>query len=239
MISAIVTILLPFCFDPQYHFGMASMDNDVSPPENRKSSTFPLVAAITLLLVAAVAGGAWFAFLRPDPHEFKYGFYNPAEAAPDFQGAVDQHGNPFSLEDYRGKLVFVYFGYTHCPDACPATLDEFMEVKENLGEDAEDVAFVMVTVDPARDTPERLAEYLDFWDPEFYGVSMSQEDTDAVTRSWIINYSYQDKNSQGGYLVDHEVSSFVIDKDGNKRLTYPLGSDTETMAKDARYLLDE
>jgi protein SCO1/2 len=218
---------------------MAKMDTDTSPPVNRKPTNTLLIGGLSLLLVIAVAAAAWFVLFRSDSHEFKYGFYTPAEAAPPFEGAVDQHGDPFRLEDYRGKVVMVYFGYTHCPDACPATLDEFMEVKENLGDKAEDVAFVMVTVDPTRDSPERLAEYLEFWDPEFYGVSMSQENTEVVARSWLINYSYQDKNSQGGYLVDHEVSSFVIDKEGNKRLTYPLGADTATMAKDVEYLLDE
>lgn len=217
------------------------MSIDVSPSEHRKSPNKLLIGALSLLAVVAVVGAAWFFFFRndEDPYEFRYGYYNTTEAAPEFQGAVDQHGQPFSLEDYRGKLVFVYFGYTHCPDACPATLDEFMEVKEALGNDADDVAFVMVTVDPSRDTPERLTEYLDFWDPEFYGVSMSQEATEAVAREWLVSYTYRDKNSKGGYLVDHEVSAFVVDKDGNKRLTYPLGSDTTIMAEDARHLLGE
>ena len=219
--------------------GSPFMTPDSSSGSNRKSPNMLLIGALALLLVAAIAGAAWFTFFRSEPYEFKYGFYTPAEAAPELEGAVDQHGKPFRLEDYRGKVVFLYFGYTHCPDACPATLDEFMEAKENLGADAKDVAFVMVTVDPERDTPERLAEYLDFWDPEFYGVSMSQEQTETVSRAWNVDFTYRDKNSQGGYLVDHSVSSYVIDKDGNKRLTYPLGADTETMAKDLEYLLNE
>lgn len=215
------------------------MTPDPASTSNQRSSNRLLIGGLSLLLVLAVIGAGWFLFLRPEPYEFKYGFYEPAEAAPAVQGAVDQHGKPFNIEDYRGKVVFLYFGYTHCPDACPATLDEFMEAKELLGKDADNVAFVMITVDPSRDTPERLAEYLEFWDPEFYGVSMPQEETETVARAWNVDFTYRDKNSQGGYLVDHSVSSYVIDKDGNKRLTYPLGADTETMAKDIEHLLGE
>ncbi len=215
---------------------------DPTTPETttgKKSNRNLLIGAISVVLVIAIAGAAWFFLFRDDPYEFKYGFYEPAEAAPLFEGAVDQHGEPFDMAEHQDKVLFVYFGYTHCPDACPATLDEFMEAKEILGEEADNVEFIMVTVDPERDTPERLAEYLGFWDPEFIGLTMPEEQTEEVARAWQIQYSYQDKNSQGGYLVDHEVSSFVIDTDGNKRLTYPLGADPEIMAQDAEHLLSE
>lgn len=215
------------------------MSTEFSTRSDRRSSTVLWAVVVSVVAIVAIAGASWWFLFRSQPHEFKYGNYNPAQPAPALVDAVDQHGDSFSFDDFRDKVVFVYFGYTHCPDACPATLDEFMEVKDNLGDKADDVAFVMVTVDPTRDSPERMTEYLDFWDPEFYGVSMSQEDTDKVAREWSVYFNYREKNSAGGYLVDHEVSSFVIDKDGNKRLTYPLGADTETMADDAEYLLQE
>lgn len=216
------------------------MTSNSTPSSSRNSTRLVLIAAVTALAALAIAGASWFFYLRPEPaYAFHGGFYEPPNPAPVLEGAVDQHGDPFRLEDYRGKLVFVYFGYTHCPDACPATLGDFMEVKDLLGEDAEDVAFVMITVDPARDTPERLKEFLAFWDPGFYGVSMPEAGTEAVAGAWHVRYSSRDANSQGGYLVDHDVSSFVVDKDGNIRLIYPLGFDTELMAEDARHLLSE
>jgi protein SCO1/2 len=198
-----------------------------------------MLLALGALAIVAVAVATWFFALREDPYEFHGGFFEPPSAAAELDSAVDQHGEPFRLEDWRGKVVFLYFGYTHCPDACPATLDEFMEVKDELGAEAEDVAFVFVTVDPSRDTPERMTEYLGFWDPEFYGLSMPEEETQQVARAWNILYTYREANSQGGYLVDHETSSFVVDKEGNLRLTYPLGFDSEKMAEDIQYLLDE
>jgi protein SCO1 len=205
-------------------------------------ATILTIAFGTLAFGQASASAAlpdWLTFWEDDEYEFNGGFYEPPREAHPLANAVDQNGDPFRLEDLQGKVVFLYFGYTHCPDACPATLAEWMEMKEILGDDAENVVFAMVTVDPERDTPERLAEYLNFYDPEFYGVSMPAEDTEQMARDWAIRYSYQDRNSSGGYLVDHDVSSYVVDTNGMLRLTYPLGFDPELMAEDVQYLLDE
>lgn len=215
------------------------MNAEHSPTPDKRSSTTLGIVVASVLAVLVIAGASWWFLLRSEPYEFKYGYYDPAEPAPALTNAVDQRGEPFSFDDFQDKVLFVYFGYTHCPDACPATLAEFMDVKDELGDQADDVAFVMITVDPERDTPEWLGQYVGFWDPEFYGVSMPQEDIERVARDWMVTFSYEDKDSDGGYLVNHEVSAFVIDKDGNKRLTYPLGADTATMAADAKYLLQE
>lgn len=204
--------------------------------------TVVTIAAGVLAFSQASASAAlpdWLTFWEDDDYEFHGGFYEPPREVPDFTGAVDQHGEPFSLEQHEGKVVFLYFGYTHCPDACPATLAEWMEVKEVLGDDAEDTVFAMVTVDPARDTPARLGEYMDFYDPEFYGVTMSEENTKQVTRDWAILYDFEEPDQTGGYIVNHDVSSYVVDTKGDLRLTYPLGFDPELMAEDVQHLLDE
>lgn len=205
---------------------------------------FAIVAiAFTSLAVGQASASAalpdWLTFWEDDEYEFNGGYYEPPREATPFTGAVDQHGEPFELEDLQGKVVFLYFGYTHCPDACPATLAEWMEVKELLGDDADDVVFAMVTVDPARDTPERMGEYLNFYDPEFYGVSMSEEDTEQVAQDWSILYDLEEPDQTGGYIVNHDVSTYVIDREGKLRLTYPLGFDTELMAEDVEHLLDD
>jgi protein SCO1 len=205
-------------------------------------TTVLTIAFGTLLFAGTTASAAglpdWITFWEDDEYEFNGGFYEPPKEAQPLINAVDQHGEPFSLEALRGKVVFLYFGYTHCPDACPATLSEWMEMKEILGDEAENVVFAMISVDPARDTPERMGEYLEFWDPTFYGVTMSGKDTEQVASDWAIRYSYQERDSSGGYLVDHDVSSYVIDPDGMLRLTYPLGFDPGLMAEDVRHLLD-
>lgn len=187
------------------------------------------LATVLVVLLATACGGE-------DDYEFNGGYYDPPREAHEFPNAVDQNGDPFSLADHADKTVFLYFGYTHCPDACPATLAEWREVKAELGEEADDVVFVMVTVDPARDTPERLKEWLGFWDEEFYGVSMSQEDTDTVTSQWGITVSKSEGTSASGYLVTHDVSTYVVSPDGELLLTYPLGFDPADIAEDIRHL---
>lgn len=195
----------------------------------------------TLMIGSASASAAlpdWITFWEDDEYEFNGGFYEPPREAHPLIDAVDQHGEPFSFEEHEGKVIFLYFGYTHCPDACPATLSEWMEVEELLGDKADDVVFAMVTVDPARDTPERMGEYLAFWDPTFYGVTMSEEDTKTVMQEWGILYALEEPDQTGDYTVTHDVSTYVIDPDGDLRLTYPLGFDTEMMVEDIEHLLD-
>lgn len=187
-------------------------------------------------LAASSAAPDWVRFWEDDAYEYSVGFYDPPREAHELINAVDQNGDPFSLSDLEGKTVFMYFGYTYCPDYCPATLAEWMEVKALLGEDADDVVFVMVSVDPERDTPERLKEWIGFWDPEFYGVTMSEEDTDQLLRDWGLTATKREGGSQSGYLVDHDVATYVIAPDGQIHLAIPLGFATEDIADDIRHL---
>lgn len=189
---------------------------------------FSILTVVVVLFATACVG--------EEEYEFNGGFYEPPREAHELINAVDQHGDPFSFADHADKTVFVYFGYTYCPDACPATLAEWREVKAELGDDADDVVFVMVTVDPERDSPERLDEYIGFWDEEFYGVSMSPEDTDELTSQWGISVTKEEGSSASGYLVSHDVNTYVIDPDGQLVLTYPLGFDPADMAEDVRHL---
>lgn len=207
---------------------------------------------VALAAVIIIAGGGlfvvifgaantpdWLRFWEDDVYEYNVGFYDPPREAHEVINAVDQNGEQFTFQQFEGKSVFVYFGYTYCPDYCPATVAEWMEVKAVLGDDAEDVEFVMISVDPARDTPERLNEWLNFWDPEFYGVTMSQEDTEQFTRDWGITANIREGGSQSGYLVDHDVSTYVIGPDGDIRLVYPIGFEPEDIAEDIRHLNDQ
>lgn len=207
-----------------------------------------LVAVAAVLIIAggglavALSSNAapdWLRFWEEDTYEYNVGFYDPPRETHDVINAVDQDGDDFSFEQFEGRSVFVYFGYTYCPDYCPATVAEWREVKAVLGDDAEDVEFVMVSVDPERDTPERLREWLGFWDPEFYGVTMSPEDTKELTSAWGITATIREGGSESGYLVDHDVSTFVIGPDGRIHLVYPIGFEPEDIAEDIRHLNDQ
>lgn len=197
-----------------------------------------IVLAISSVATASAALPGWVTFWEDDEYTFHGGFYEPPREVHELINAVDQNGDPVAFADFKDKTIFVYFGYTNCPDACPATFSEWREVQAELGDDADNVVFMMVTVDPERDTPERLKEWISFWDADFYGVSMSPEDTSQLTSNWGITVTKEDGDSASGYLVTHDVSTYVIDPSGQLRLTYPLGFDPVDIADDIRHLQD-
>jgi protein SCO1/2 len=163
---------------------------------------------------------------------------DPPALAPDIS-LVDQDGSPFHLDDQRGKFVLVFFGYTHCPDVCPITLSEFKQVKAALGERAGQVEFVFITVDPERDTPERIQGYLANFDPEFIGLTGTEQQLEEVWRAYGVYQERQDSGSAAGYLVDHSARTYLIDSQGQWRLNYPFGMGSEKMIRDVEHILKE
>ncbi len=162
----------------------------------------------------------------------------PPIPVPDFQ-LQDEHGQPFRLSDQRGRVVLLFFGYTSCPDVCPTTLATWRQVHEALGADAEDVRFLFVTVDPERDTTERLGTHVDAFHPDFVGLTGSQEELEAVYAIFDVFYEV-DASSQSalGYLVSHTATTFVIDPEGQWRLRESYGTLPEDLVHDIRQLLE-
>lgn len=200
---------------------------------SRRGWLIALGSALVLAAVVLAAGRT----LWKESYAFHGGEISPLRPAAPIE-LTDQHGQRFSLADQAGKVVILYFGYTSCPDACPTTLSDWMAVKEALGRDAARVRFVMVTVDPERDTPERLAQYLAFFDPEFIGLTGTPEQTQAIAQAYgIVAVKRQFDETAMGYLVDHTTSTFVIDTKGRMRLVYAHGTDPELIAEDLRHLL--
>ena len=191
--------------------------------------TVALIASMSLSLAACGPFG--------DDYAFQGGEIAPPNPAPAL-ALTDQHGQPFDLAAQEGRVVLLFFGYTSCPDVCPTTLSDLLTVREQLGERADDVAVVFVTVDPARDTPERLAQYLDFFDPTFTGLAGTDEQIARAKQGYGVYSRIQESTSSLGYLVDHTSALFVIDPDGNYRLTYPYGTDPAVIAGDVSHLLD-
>lgn len=167
------------------------------------------------------------------------GVLDPVKAAPPLD-LTDQFGQPFSLETADEKVRLIYFGYTVCPDYCPTTLTDFLAVKDDLDDLADRVEFMLVTVDPERDTEERLRDYLAFFDPAFVGLRGDQARTDAALRGYgVYAQRSEQPTSATGYLVDHSTLIYVLDTEGNLRLTYPFGTDPADITEDVRHLLDE
>ena len=193
--------------------------------------------SMALLAVLIISSVALTACIRDEPYQFKGGELSPPEAA----GAldlVDQNGDPFSLADVEGQVSLIYFGYTTCPDLCPTTLSDFTAVKNELGDDADKVNFIMVTVDPERDSIERLKQYLGFFDPEFIGLRGDLEQTELVKSEYgVIATKVEYPDSATGYLVDHTSLIYVIDREGRLRLTYPYGFSPESIVEDVRQLI--
>ena len=163
---------------------------------------------------------------------------DPPAPAADFE-LTDQYGQPFRLSEQSGNVVLIFFGYTNCPDVCPVTLSEYKRVKENLGDLAENVRFVFITVDPERDTRGRLQIYMDNFDPSFIGLSGDRQSLEQVWEAYGVYQEKRDVGSAAGYLVDHTARTYLIDANGNWRLNYPFGMETAKISEDIRHLIKE
>jgi protein SCO1/2 len=172
------------------------------------------------------------------PYTYQGSLIDPPVSAPDFTLFVSD-GTDFTLNDFRGRIVLLYFGYTFCPDVCPTTLYDITRVKDALGDQASDIIVAMITVDPKRDSLDILGEYVTTFDPAFYGLS---GDTGSLKSVWADYGVYRGEvpvEGSAGYLVDHTARVYTIDQDGNLRMTFPFGMSWEAMADDIRHLLEE
>lgn len=148
---------------------------------------------------------------------------------------IDGSGNAAFLSDYRGQVTVVYYGYTYCPDVCPSTMVELNDMLEALESRSSQVQVMLVSVDPERDQPERLNEYVTYFNPEFIGLTGTEEQLVAATVPYGIFYEKHGNTSSGNYLIDHSAGVLVFDKDGYLRLMFPYGLSGEKMAEDVRY----
>jgi protein SCO1/2 len=145
-----------------------------------------------------------------------------------------------SLSDFRGKPVMLYFGYTFCPDICPTTLAEFVQVKRKLGEQADDVAFIFVSVDGERDTPERIATYLSAFDEDFIGMTGDEQQIRKIGVDYGLFFEKsQVEGTSADYLIDHTAASFLIDQQGRLHTVYAYGMPPDIISEDILMLLEE
>ena len=174
---------------------------------------------------------------EPEPSPFK----GTDITGVDFGKALalrDHHGQPRTLEDFRGKLVVLFFGYTHCPDVCPTTLSDMAQAFKLLGpEAAAQVQVLFVTVDPERDTPAVLEQYVPYFHPSFLGLYGSAEEVARVAREFRVVYRKHTEPGASGYLVDHTAGSYVLDRQGRLRLFLPFAHPPQDIAHDLSRLL--
>lgn len=186
------------------------------------------IAIIPALALAAavVATIAAYGVARKSEQQFRGTDISAVQWGRGFD-LTDHTGRRRTLADFRGKVVLAFFGYTNCPDACPLALSEMAQVVKQLGPDGDRVQGLFVTVDPERDTPERLARYVPAFHPSFLGLRGSPEETERVAKEFKIYYhaNREGNGSDSGhgaqhasYMVDHTTGIFVFDKQGRVRL---------------------
>jgi protein SCO1/2 len=189
------------------------------------------------LLAAALLLAAAFR-LRTPAYTYQGSLINPPALAPDFE--LDSNlGTPFRLSEQRGKFVLLYFGYTFCPDVCPTTLYDLSMLTQSLEEQAGDIQVAMVTVDPQRDTLDNLGSYVTTFDPTFLGLSGDPAKLEAVWQAYGVYRAENQVEGAAGYLVDHTARVYVIDPQGELRLTFPFGISWQAMAADLEHLMGE
>ncbi|MFM9433329.1 protein SCO1 [Janthinobacterium sp. CG_23.3] len=150
---------------------------------------------------------------------------------------TDHTGKARTLADFKGKLVVVFFGYTQCPDVCPATMAEMAAVMKDLGPQAEQVQVAFVTVDPERDTQALLAEYVPAFDTRFLGLYGDAAATAKVAKEFKVFYAKVPGKTPGSYTVDHTAGSYVFDRNGKLRLFVRHGQGAAPIVHDLKQLL--
>jgi protein SCO1/2 len=151
---------------------------------------------------------------------------------------TDHNGQRRTLADFKGKVVVLFFGYTHCPDACPTTMSELATVAKELGPDASRMQVLFVTVDPERDTPDVLKQYVPAFNPSCLGLFGTPDETTRAAKEFKV-YVAKQQQPGGSYSVDHSAGTFVFDKQGKLRLFGQYGAGAKPMLHDVRLLLQE
>lgn len=168
----------------------------------------------------------------------------PAFTGTDIGGA--SFGQPFtltghdgkrhSLDEFKGKVVALFFGYTHCPDVCPTTMLEFAQAAKQLGADGDRLQVLFVSVDPQRDTPAVLAGYIPHFDRRFLGLTGSEAEVAVVAGHFKV-VAQRQPAAGGGYTVDHSAGSYLFDRDGKLRVYLPYATPASDIAHDVKALL--
>lgn len=167
----------------------------------------------------------------------KSGVFEPPRAAPDF-ALPSSKGGQFRLSDYRGKVIVLEFGYTHCENVCPVSLASLTQARQKLGAQAADVQVVFITVDPARDTAARLRTYLKPFDPSFVGVTGTPAQIASLLKQYGITATKRMiDGSKTDYTMHHSSYLYFVDRAGMQRALMPFGRPSDEIVHDLRLLL--
>ena len=204
---------------------------------------FIYIAIVLVALLSAAAGvGVWKMTQTGQPPEQAALLVLPEpREIPEFQ-LLDQYGQRFGLDRFRGRWSLLFFGFTHCPDVCPATLYDLQRLNEKLGgagKQKTPYQVVFFSVDPERDTPERLGDYVAYFDPDFIAVTGPHEELEPVTIKLGIAYRIEPHEAGAElYNVDHSASILLVNPDGRLHGVFPSPHDVPAMARELKRLID-
>ena len=195
---------------------------------------------ITIKFIAACAIFAWAAGLLS-----ACSLQQPVFSSIDVTGAdsakgfelTDHNGQVRHLQDFAGKVVVMFFGYTQCPDVCPTSMSELAEIKKDLGKDGDKLQVLFVTVDPERDTPALLKSYMANFDPTFLALYTTPEKLNALAKDYKIYFKKVEGKTPTSYSMDHSAGSYVYDTKGQLRSFTRYGSGPKPLTEDIRMLL--
>jgi protein SCO1/2 len=211
-----------------------------APPQQTKTGGMGLVWVL-LAVISAVTLGVWLGmvvFAPPvtRPPQDIHATYLPEPRGLAAFELLDQNGQRFTQADMPGNWTFVFFGYTHCPDVCPATLSVLNGVTKRLSADQDaphKVRVLFVSVDPERDTPEQLSKFVPYFNPDFIGLTGTPEAITALTRSLgVLHVRVNNEGNPGGYLVDHSASVLLFDPEGRLYALFSPPLEAGQMADD-------
>jgi protein SCO1/2 len=193
-----------------------------------------MIATYALLAVAI----GLFTACSPDGPKFTAIDITGADYAKDF-ALTDHNGQARTLKDFQGKVVMMFFGYTQCPDVCPTSMSEMAQIKQLLGKDGERLQALFVTIDPERDKPEMLKEYMAAFDPTFLALIPSPDKLAALAKDYKVYYKKVEGPTPTSYTMDHTAGSYVYDTKGKLRLFTRYGTKPELTAADLRILFQQ
>ncbi len=188
--------------------------------------------SISLLLLAF----CMFLASCTEPAKFNSTDISGVDWGQDF-ALADHTGKMRHIADFKGKAVVLFFGYTQCPDVCPTTLAAMRDTLKLMGPDAARVQVLFATLDPTRDTPQLLAQYVPWFDPGFIGLWGDEPTIAALAKDFKVFYVKQPGKEPGSYSIDHSAASYAFDPQGRLRLTIRHGEAPERIAADLKQLL--
>jgi protein SCO1/2 len=204
--------------------------------ESEEGRASPWMIIIFGILIAISIAAVLFSALTP---HFHASVYSDPQPVADFT-LKRADGGTFSLSETRGKVAVIYFGYTSCPDVCPTTLGDLRRTLEALGDQADQVQIIFITIDPATDTSERIADYLSYFHPSFVGLYGTPDELQTVMdRFGVAALGPGDGDTAPSAGLTHTTSVFVIDRAGRLRLRAHYGAAVKDIVQDLRYLIRE